>query len=154
MSGANIILPGGISQAFRQVRSLSYPDYAFGFSLSIPLMNRSAQADNARTRLERNQSETAMEQTKSRIAVEVRKAVIGLVQAKAQVEAAVTAASLSGQIAAAEEERLMSGVSTPYDVIRVQRDLLAAQFAAVQARVNYAKAYVEIRRSMGVLDTD
>ena len=57
-------------------------------------------------------------------------------------------------ILAAEEEKLLSGVSTPYDVIQRQRDLTLAQSAEVQARVNYAKALVEIRRSMGVLDRD
>ncbi len=154
VSGSIIILPGGIGGAWGQLARFRFPDYAFGFSLSIPLRNRSAQADNMRTRFERNQSETALEQTKSRIALEVRKAVIGLVQAKAQVEAARKAADLSQQLASAEEEKLLSGVSTPYDVIRRQRDQLAAQFAEVQARVNYAKAFVEIRRSMGVLDSD
>jgi outer membrane protein TolC len=154
VNNSSIILPGGIWDAWQQLGRFSYPDYAFGLSLTIPLANRSAQADNIRTRFERNQSETALEQTKSRIGLEVRKAVIGLVQAKAQVEAARKAADLSQQLASAEEEKLLSGVSTPYDVIRRQRDLLAAQFAEVQARVNYAKAFVEIRRSMGVLDSD
>jgi outer membrane protein len=154
VSGANIRLPGGMWDAWGQLRRFDYPDYAFGFSLTIPLANRSAQADNMRTRLEHNQSETALEQTKSRIGLEVRKAVIGLVQAKAQVEAARKAAGLSQQLASAEEEKLSSGVSTPYDVIRRQRDLVTAQFAEVQARVNYAKALVEIRRSIGVLDSE
>jgi outer membrane protein len=154
LTGANIILPGGIGQAWRYAFTGAYPEYAVGFSFSISLRNRSAQADNVRARLEQRQAETGLEQTRSRIAFEVRKAVIGLVQAKAQTEAARKASDLSGQLAAAEEEKLSSGVSTPYDVIRRQRDLLAAQFAEVQAKANYAKALVEVRRSMGVLDSD
>ncbi len=152
--GAPIVLPGGIWRALRQVGAFDFPDYAFGLSLSIPLMNRSAQADNIRTRLEQKQAETDLQQTQTQIAIEVRQALIGLVQAKAQVEAASKASELSGQILAAEEERLLSGVSTPYDVILRQRDLISAQSAEVQARANYAKALVEIRRSMGVLDKD
>jgi outer membrane protein TolC len=152
--GPPIVLPGGISQAFRQVWRFNFPDYAFGLSLSIPLMNRSAQADNVRTRLEQKQAETDLQGTRTQIAVEVRKALIGLVQAKAQVEAAGKAAELSGQILTAEEEKLLSGVSTPYDVILRQRDLISAQSAEVQARVNYAKAVVEMRRSMGILDQE
>lgn len=154
LTGATIILPGGIGQAWRYVFTGAYPEYAVGFSFSISLRNRSAQADSIRARLEQRQAETGLEQTRSQIALEVRKAVIGLVQAKAQTEAARKASELSGQLAAAEEEKLSSGVSTPYDVIRRQRDLLAAQFAEVQARANYAKALVEVRRSMGVLDSD
>ena len=86
------------------------------------------------------------------IALEVRKAVIGLVQSKAQVEAAHKAAQLSGEALAAEEAKLLEGVSIPYDVIRRQRDYRSARFAEVQARVNYAKALVERDRAMGILE--
>jgi outer membrane protein len=147
------VLPGGFSQAFRQVRDFAFPEYAFGFSLSIPILNRSAQADNLRARLEQRQAQTSLQMTRSDIDLEVRKAVIGLIQAKSQVEAARKATELSTQILSAEETRLQSGVSTPYTVIQRQRDLLAAQLAEVQARASYAKAIVEVNRSTGVLDT-
>ncbi len=154
VSGNRIVLPGGIWQAWNQVFTSTFPEYAVGFSFTIPLMNRSAQADNIRARFEQREAETSLQGTRNTIALEVRKAVISLVQAKAQEAAARKASELAGQLASAEEEKLLSGVSTPYNVIQRQRDLLTAQFAEVQARVNYAKALVEIRRSMGVLDTD
>lgn len=151
-SGANIVLPGGISQAFRQVRSWSYPEYAVGFSFSINLRNRAAEADNFRAKLERQQTETSLQRTRNNIALEVRKAVIGLVQSKAQVEAAQKAAKLSAELLAAEEAKLIEGSSIPYEVIRRQRDLRTAQFAEVQARANYAKALVERDRATGILE--
>jgi outer membrane protein TolC len=151
--GADIRIPGGISQALCQVRRFTYPDYAFGFSLSIPLRNRSAQADNLRARLDKQQSDISMQMTRSDIEVEIRRAIIGLIQAKSQVEAATKARELGEQNLAAEEARLLNGISTPYDVIRRQRDYLAAQLAEVRARVGYAKALVEMDRSTGVLDT-
>jgi outer membrane protein len=145
-------IPGGISQALRQVRRFTYPDYAFGFSLSIPILNRSAQADNLRARLERQQSDESMQMTRNDIDLEVRKAVIGLIQAKSQVEAATKARELQEQNLSAQEARLLNGLSTPYNVILRQRDYLAAQLAEVQARVAYAKALVEMNRSTGILD--
>jgi outer membrane protein TolC len=147
-----LVLPGGLSQAFRQVRSWSYPEYAFGFSFNINLRNRAAQADDYRAKLEKQQTETDLQRTRNKIMVEVRKAVIGLVQAKAQVEAARDAARLSHETLAAEEIRLQEGVSIPYDVIRRQRDYSSAQFAEIQARANYAKALVERDRAMGILE--
>ena len=51
----------------------------------------------------------------------------------------------------AEQKKMEFGVSTPYNVILAQRDLLAAELAEVQARAVYAKAQVEMDRSMGVL---
>jgi outer membrane protein TolC len=151
-SGVNIVLPGGISQALRQVRSWSYPEYAVGFSFSINIRNRAAEADAYRAKLERQQTETSLQRTRNSIAMEVRKAVIGLVQSKAQVEAAHKAAQLSGEALAAEETKLLEGASIPYEVIRRQRDLRSAQFAEVQARTNYAKALVERDRAMGILE--
>jgi outer membrane protein TolC len=149
----NIRIPGGISQAIRQVRRFTYPDYAFGFSLTIPILNRSAQADNLRARLDKQQTDMSIQMTRSDIDLEVRKAVIGVVQAKSQVEAAAKARELGELNLSAEEARMLNGISTPYGVILRQRDYLAAQLAEVRARVAYAKALVEMDRSTGILDT-
>jgi outer membrane protein len=149
--GNTIVMPGGISQAFRQVRSWTYPEYAFGLSFSINIHNSAALADSYRAKREKQQTETALQRTRNSIALEVRKAIIGLVQSKAQVEAAHEAVELSRQTLAAEEIKLMEGASIPYEVIRRQRDYSTARFAEVQAKTNYAKALVERDRSMGML---
>jgi outer membrane protein TolC len=150
--GTTIVLPGGLSQAFCQVQRWTYPEYAVGFSFSLNIRNRAAEADLYRARLEKQQTETSLQRTRNSISLEVRKAIIGLVQSKAQVEAARKAAELSGQALAAEETRLLEGISIPYDVIRRQRDFRTAQFAEVQARTNYARALVERDRSTGMLE--
>jgi len=134
------------------VQRWTYPEYAVGISFSLNIRNRAAEADLHRARLEKKQTETGLERTRNSIALEVRKALIGLVQSKAQVEAARKAVELSGQALAAEEIRLLEGISIPYEVIRRQRDYRSARFAEVQARANYAKALVERDRSMGMLE--
>ncbi len=151
-SGASIVLPGGISQALRQVRNWTYPEYAFGFSFTLNLRNRAAGADAYRARREEQQMETSLQVTRNSIALEVRKAIIGLVQAKAQMEAARKAAQLSGEALAAEQAKLLEGASIPYQVILRQRDYSSDQFAEIQAQVNYAKAIVERDRAMGILE--
>jgi outer membrane protein TolC len=150
--GSITVLPGGIFQAWRQVWRSDYPEYAFGFSLSINLRNRSPQADDYRAKLEQRQTETALQRTRNSIALEVRKSIVGLIQSKAQVEAARKAVALTRELAVAEETKLLEGVTTPYEVIRRQRDLRAAEVAEVQARTNYAKALVELGRATGSLD--
>jgi len=148
--GPPLVLPGGWSQAFSQVTHLRFPEYAVGFSLTIPLKNRSAQADNVRARLEERQAETALQRTRNQIALEVRNAVTGLMQSKAQVEAAQKAVEFEKQTVDAEQKKLAAGTSTPYKVILVQRDLFSAELAEVQARANYAKSLVEMDRSTGL----
>ena len=145
------IIHGGWTDALGQVAGYNFPDYAIGFSLSIPIKNRSAQADNARANLEERQSEIDLQRTRNTIALEVRNAVIGLMQAKSQVEAAAKAVQFERQTLDAEQKKLSAGTSTPYNVILVQRDLLAAELSEVQARATYAKARVEMDRATGVM---
>ncbi|MFB3903544.1 MAG: TolC family protein [Acidobacteriota bacterium] len=143
------VFPGGFGQAFCQVSHFEYPEYAFGFSLQIPLLNRSAQADHYRARIELAQSQTALEQTRSRIHFEVRDALTALVQTSAQVQSARKAVELQEKGLQQEQEKLMAGLSTPYEVIRRQRDLMMAQFEEVRARASHAKARVELDRATG-----
>ena len=140
-----------MGQELNQFINFKYPEYAFGFALTIPLKNRSAQADNARASLQERQSEISVQSTQNQIGVEVRTASISLMQAKAAVAAAVSAVEFSRQSEDAEEKKRAAGLSTPYNVILAQRNLLDAQLAEVQTRATYANALVEMQRSMGVI---
>ena len=135
---------GALGNALGQVPRLRYPEYAFGFALTIPILNRSAQADDLRARLELRQAETSLQRTRNQVQLDVRNALIVLLQAKAQAEAARKALELSRRTLDAEEKKLQAGVSTPYNVIRMQRDVEAAQFAEVTAQATYAKARVNL----------
>lgn len=152
LDGIPVLYPGGLSQALRQVRGWSYPEYAVGFSFSLNIRNRAAEADYYRARREQAQSKTELERTRNGIALEVRRVLIDLAQSRARVEAAREAERLSGEVLAAEEARLGEGASVPYDVIRRQREHSAARLAAVEARAAYAKALVELKRATGTLD--
>ena len=140
-----------LGSALAQNARYDFPEYAFGFSLSFSTHNRAAQADDMRARLDLRQAETSLERTRNQIRLEVRNAIIGLMQTKAQVTAAERAVGLATQTLDAEEKKLRAGTSVSYNVIRIQRDVLNAQLAEVQARVNYAKARVELDRSTGKL---
>jgi outer membrane protein TolC len=74
---------------------------------------------------------------------------VSLTQGRAQVEAANEAVMLAGQVVDAEQARLESGVSTPYNVILRQRDLAASRQAQIAASVAYANALVDIHRATG-----
>lgn len=149
--GVPIVLPGGVGQELNQFIHVKYPEYAFGFALTIPIKNRSALADNARAGMLEQQSEISLQRSQNQIGVEVRSANISLMQDKAIVAAASSAVEFSRQSLDAERKKLAAGLSTPYNVILAQRNLLGAQLAEVQARATYANALVEMERSMGVL---
>jgi HAE1 family hydrophobic/amphiphilic exporter-1 len=149
--GVPIVLPGGAGQELNQFIHVKYPEYAIGFALTIPIKNRSALADNARASMLERQSEISLQRTQNHIGVEVRSASIRLIQAKAEATAAASAVEFSRQSVDAEQKKRAAGLSTPYNVILAQRNMLEAQLTEVQAHATYAKALVEMERSMGVL---
>jgi outer membrane protein TolC len=140
---------GGYGGALGQVWGFANPEYAFGISLSIPIKNRAAHADNLRARMERQQADTSMQRTRNQICLEVQKAIIALTQGKARVDSARQTVELRKQALDMEETKLAAGFSTSYQVTLSQRDYHSAQLAEVQARSAYAKALVELHRSMG-----
>jgi outer membrane protein TolC len=150
LQGDSLTEDTGLIDSFGQSFRGKYPEYAGGFSVSIPLRNRTAQADSLRSQLERNQQTISRQQSKNSVAVEVQKAIIGLIQGKAQVEAAQKAASLAREIWEGEKVKLEAGSSTSYQVILRERDFVSAQQAEVAARVAYSKAMVEMDRARGV----
>jgi outer membrane protein len=144
-------LAGGTNAMFRQLAQLQYPEFAVGFSLTVPIRNRSAQADNTRARLELQQAEAALQQLRRQIELAVRTAAVSLTQYNAQVEAAQRLVETSEQALKGEQLRLANGLSTPYRVILAQRDLVAAQSARMQAQVNYAKSRIAFELATGTL---
>jgi outer membrane protein TolC len=139
----------GIGAALSQDFNAAYPEYAGGVSATIPIRNRSAQADNTRARLEEQQLQVQQQRSRQQIGLEVRQALISLTQGRAQVEATHEALRLAQRTVDAEREKLQVGVSTAYDVVLRERDLLAARQSDVATIAAYARAIVDFERATG-----
>jgi outer membrane protein len=149
LQGSSTDSNSGMFDAFGQSFKGTYPEYAGGFSMSIPLRNRTAQADSLRSQIEKNQLLISEQRLRNNIAIEVQKAIIGLMQGKAQVEAAHQATRLAREMWEGEKNKLEAGASTSYQVILRERDYTTASQAEVAAMVTYAKAMVEMDRARG-----
>jgi outer membrane protein TolC len=150
LQGTSAQADNGTIDAFEQSFKAEYPEIAGGFSMSIPLRNRAAQADSLRSQIEKNQLLIGQQRLRNTTALEVRKAIIGLIQGKAQVEAAQKATSLAREIWEGEKSKLEEGASTSYQVILRERDFTSAQQAEVSVMAAYAKALVEMDRAGGM----
>jgi outer membrane protein TolC len=144
-------LAPGTPAALRQLVRWVYPEYSFGFTWSLPVLNRAAQADDVRARLEAQESQAALLRTRQQVTVQVQNATAGVVQNRARVNASARALVASRVASQGEEERLRFGISTPYRVMMAQRDRVSAESADVQARVNYAKSLVAYQAAIGSL---
>lgn len=142
-------LAAGTSPAVRQLVHWEHPEYSVGFTWSLPVFNRAAQADDVRARLEAQESEAALQRTRQQVTMQVQNATTSVAQTRARVSAADRALAASRTAYEGEQERLTAGISTPYRVMLSLRDLTTAQSADTQARVNYAKALVAYQVAVG-----
>jgi outer membrane protein TolC len=149
LQGNAALLTSGTADSLSQSFGAAYPETAYGLSITAPLRNRSAQADNVRSLLERNQLEIGLQNTQNQIDLQVRQARINVLQGRSQVQAAHEAVRLAQLSLQAEQQKLNIGISIPYNVVLRQRDLASAQYAEVQALSAYAKGLVALDQAMG-----
>ena len=140
---------GGVGDALSQVFRNQYPVYSAGVTLTMPLRNRSAQADSARAQFDERQLQVQYRQTENTIVINVRNAIIALAQDRSQVAAAEKARNLAQQTLDAEQKKYQLGSSTSYQVVLRSRDLTAAQGTALRAQANPAEALVLFNQAMG-----
>ncbi|MDP2996199.1 MAG: TolC family protein [Bryobacterales bacterium] len=140
---------GGYGNFLRQMFARNFPDYTFGFQLSVPLRNRSAQADMVSAQLNLRQSELQQQQQINQVRVDVQNSMIGVQQARARFQTATKNRLLQEQNLDAEQKKYALGASTIFFVIQAQRDLATAQAGEVAALSAYALARVELNRATG-----
>lgn len=139
----------GFGTAQSQIFHSQFPDYAVQLTLSLPLRNRAAQADNIHAQLVLRQMEAQTQQIKNTALLDVRNTTIALEQGRAQVQAASKARELQQQTFDAEQKKYQLGASTVYNVILTQRDLITAQGTELRALANLAEARANYERALG-----
>ncbi len=144
------IAPTGYSNAFSTLFGNDFPDYGVGFSVNIPIRNRSAQADQVRSELEYRQAQMRLQQLQNQIRIEVRNAQFAVQQNRARVEAAQAAVRLQNETLDAEQKKYSLGASTNTLVLQAQRDVAQAESNLVTAMSAYEKSRVELDRVTGL----
>jgi outer membrane protein TolC len=146
----NCLSPTGYPTVFGNLFDNSAPDKGVGVSITIPIRNRSAQADQSRAELEYRQAELRLQQLKNQISISVRNAQFAVQQNRARVEAAVKGLELAKQSLDAEQKKYALGASTTTLVLQAQRDLTQADGNLVAAKTAYEKARIDLDSQMGL----
>lgn len=149
VAGASPFFIGGYGTVLSQIFARNFPTYSIGLNLSLPIHNRAAQADLINSELTLRQQQVGIQRLENQVRVEVQNAVIGVQQARAQYESATQQRMLQQETVDAERKKLDAGVSTSYNVILTERDLVTAESSEVAALTAYAKARVELDRATG-----
>jgi outer membrane protein len=141
---------GGYGSVLGQLFGRNFPTYSVGLNLSIPLGNRTAQANLATATLNLRQNELQVQRQINQIRVDVQNALIAVQQARAQYQAAVKQRVLEEQTVDADQKKLALGATTVFQVIQDQRDLATAAGNEVTAEAAYAAARVQIDLATGM----
>jgi len=117
----------------------SFPDYGVGVNVTIPLRNRTAQADQARSQMELRQSEMRLQQLYTQIRIQIINGRYALTNDRAQVSAAQAQHDYAQQSFVAEGKKYKLGASTSANVLQQERNLAIAENSLISATAAYAK---------------
>ncbi|HEX7729592.1 MAG TPA: TolC family protein [Terracidiphilus sp.] len=142
-------LPSTFGGVIESALNNTSPEYRVGVTLSIPLRNRTAKADQYRTELEYRQSQVYLEEQKKRIRIEVRNARYALEQGAARVEAARKARDLAAKTLDIMQKEQKLGAGSNQQTLAAEHDLAVAESALVAAETAFEKARIEVKRATG-----
>jgi outer membrane protein TolC len=127
----------GFGSTFGDIFSNDFPTWTLQLVVGYPIGRSTAEADLARTRLERTQSMTNLRNTEMQVVTAVRD--IGRrVQTNFQrVEATKKARDFAEQRLSAEQKKFSVGMSDTFRVLQAQRDLAVARNNLLRAILDY-----------------
>jgi outer membrane protein TolC len=134
----------GYGDALQNSFNNTYPDKGVGVSINIPLRNRIAQADQARSQMEYRQSQMRLQQLYTQIRMGVINGQYALTNDRAQVQAAQAARDFATQSLDAEQKKYKLGASTTALVLQQQRNLATADNNLISATAAYARDRVAL----------
>jgi len=141
----------GYGGTLNQLVNSTAPDRGVGLSLSIPLRNRAAQANQVRAELEYRQAQVRLHQLENQVRVEVRNAQFDVKQNRVAVQAAQSAVDLARQTLDADQQKLKVGLTTQTAILQDASTLTTAESNLVSAKAAYEKSRIELDRSTGLL---
>jgi outer membrane protein len=138
-SSTSTYTPVPYGTAVNHLFNSSSPDKGFGVNVTVPLRNRTAQADQARSQIELRQSQMRLQQLYTQVRIQVINGQYALTNDRAQVAAAQAACDYGAQSLDAEQKKYRVGASTTANVLQQGRSLATSENTLISASAAYAK---------------
>ena len=142
-------LIGGFGQSVENLLGNRFNNFRVGVQISLPLRNRTAEAQLGRSLVEGERIATQREQLEQSIQVEVRNALQSMRSAEARLRAAVATREANEQQLASEQRKLDAGQSTTFLVLERQTRLTEARGLELKAQTDLNKAIADLQRATG-----
>jgi len=137
--------------SFREAFDFEHMTYVAGLNINAPVQNRTAASAERAALLERRSAQLMLDQLHTQVVGEVRDAVRQLHYQSLAVRAAGESLRAADRQLAAEEARYENDLSTNFQVLEFQMQLVEAMNSEQTARVNFAKALFQLRAAQGTL---
>ena len=141
----------GYGGTLNQLVNATAPDKGIGLTLTIPIRNRLAQANQVRAELEYRQALVREHQLENQVRIEVRNAQFDVRQNRSAVQAAQSAVDLARQTFDADQQKLKVGLTTQTAILQDAATLTTAESNLVSAKAAYEKSRIELDRATGLL---
>jgi outer membrane protein TolC len=142
-------LVGGYNQSLRNLIDQNYPTARVGVRLSLPLRNRTAEANLGGALALNNKIQDQLKQAEQLVEADVRNSLQSVRSAEARLASAAASRSSAEQQYASEQRQFRAGTTTLFLVLQRQTDLLAARARELQAQTDLNKAIAQFHRSTG-----
>ena len=138
--------PGGYWDALGAIRGWDAPTWNVQLQFAYPIGTSAQEANYARQRLLRQQTEYTMKATELTVATEVTAAALQVRNTLEAMQASTVSRELSEQRLTATQSKFDVGMSTNFEVVQAQRDLNDARNSELRAQLNYQRALVDFQR--------
>lgn len=145
------VTPGSYSDAISQVTGLDFDGWTAALTFGYPLQNRAARAASLSADLELERQETILADIEQQVTTEVRQAARQVDSAAKQIEAARASVRFQERSLDAEKKRYENGMSSSFEITRIQQDLTSAKSREVSAVIAYRTALTQFQLSTGRL---
>jgi len=142
-------LIGGYTKSLSNLIDQRYPTLRVGVRVSLPLRNRTAEANLGGALALGNRITDQFKQTEQIIEAEVRNAIQAVRSAEARLASAAASRSSAELQYASEQRQFRAGTTTVYLVLQRQTELLAARGRELQAQTDLNKAISQLQHATG-----
>ncbi len=143
------IFIGGYGQSLENMFDQRFPVLRVGLRVSMPIRNRSAEANLTTSELASRKFHAQLDQVLEAVEFDVRNAVEGLRLAEGRLQAAAEATKLATRQFESEQRRLQNGLSTVFLVLQRQSGLIGARAREFEAQTNLNKQIAAYHRALG-----
>jgi hydrophobic/amphiphilic exporter-1 (mainly G- bacteria), HAE1 family len=147
-------LIGGYGQSWSNIGAGTFPTVQVGLNISLPIRNRTAEANAAVAAAEGKRLRALREQAEMLIEADVRNSLQTASSAQAQYAASILARQSAEEQYSSEERQFQAGTSTVFLVLQRQTELIVARTREVRAQADVAIAAANLDRATArTLDT-